>query len=229
MAPLSEDNGTQEHADVGSSQRPTEAPVGNWKDEPKCLPWRGKPEHYQEQAAIAAVEGGIGIMPWCWIETDCGNPLCIESTHLLIRRPQRLEYPYAICVYCGQAAWTKDHLLPVGATGVALRRHVLTVPACSECNTLIGASYAPSITERRAIAKAKLRKKHWKKITAYEYSDEEIREFGPGLRPTIIRAKAEKEAILERLAFPEDMTFDLRYLGKSGIDDPYALGLLKAA
>ena len=197
------------------------------EEEKPCLLWRGKPEHYQEQAAIAAVEGGITIMPWCWMESRCGE-LCIEPTHLLVHRPQSLEYPYGICIYCGGPGWTKDHLLPIGTTGAALRRHIITVPACGECNSLIGAAHAPSITERRAIAKAKLRKKHWKKITAYEYTDEEIDEFGPGLRPTLIRARQDRSATLERLSWPDDITYDLRYLGKSGIEDPYALGLLKA-
>jgi len=196
--------------------------------EDRCLTWRGKPEHYQEQAAIAAVESGLSIMPWCWIETDCGDALCMEPGHMIIRRPQRLEYPYGLCIYCGEPGWTKDHLLPVGITGVALRKHVLTVPACGECNSLIGDTYATSITERRSIAKNGLRKKHWRKISSHEYSEEEIAEFGPGLRPTIIRAKQDRAAILVRLAFPDDSTYDLRYLGKSGIDDPYALGLIRS-
>lgn len=194
----------------------------------ECLTWRGRPEHYQEQASIAAVEGGISIAPWCWIETDCGDRFCIEPDHLIIRRPQRLEYPYGICTYCGEPGWTKDHLLPITTSGAGARRHVLTVPACGECNSLINDAYAPSITELRTIAKNGIRKKHWRKVSVHEYSDEEIAEFGPGLRPTLIRARQDRAAILERLAFPDDTTYDLRYLGKSGIDDPYAMCLIKS-
>lgn len=193
-----------------------------------CWSWKGRPEHYQEQAAMVAVESGIYIMPWCWIEPSCKTEMCMEPTHFLIHAPARLEYPYGICIYCGRSAGTRDHLLPVSTTGRALRRHVLTVPSCGECNSFIGSRYAPSITARRAIAKAGIRKKYKRRLNIHEYSEEEIAEFGPGLRPTILRAASEKQKVLDRLSYPDDLTFDLRYLGRSGIDDPYAIGLLVA-
>ena len=196
--------------------------------EATCWAWKRNPDHYQEQAAMVAVEAGIQIMPWCWIEPNCGTSMCMEPQHLLIHAPDRLEYPYGICIYCGRSAGTRDHLLPVATTGRAVRKNVLTVPACGECNSLIGARHAPSITARRAVAKAGIRRKYKRKLNAYEYTDEEIKEFGPGLRPTILRAASDKDRILERLRFPDDITYDIRYLGKSGIDDPYALGLLVA-
>lgn len=152
----------------------------------------------------------------------------MERRHFLIHSPTKLEYPHGICIYCGRPAGTRDHLLPVTNTGVALRRHVLTVPACGECNSIISDRYAPSITARRAVAKAGIRRKHRRKLDVYEYTDKEIEEFGPGLKPTILRAASEKQRVLDRLSYPDDLTFDLRYLGKSGIDDPYAMGLLVA-
>lgn len=178
---------------------------------------------------MSAIEAGITVMPWCWIETTCRTRLCMDPAHILVHAPAKIMYPYGLCIYCGTPGWTKDHLLPVGLTGRAVRKHVLTVPACGECNSLIGASYAPSITERREIAKAGIRRKYGRKLSAHEYSNEEMEEFGPGLRPTILRARSDKQAIVERLEFPADPTFDLRYLGMSGIDDPYALGLLRSA
>jgi hypothetical protein len=193
-----------------------------------CWSWKGHPQYYQEQAAMVAVEAGVQIMPWCWIETTCGTPMCMEADHLLVHAPNRLEYPNGGCIYCGRPSGTRDHLLPVTSTGKALRRHILTVPACAECNSFIGDKHAPSITARRAIAKAGIRKKYKRKLNVHPYTDEEVAEFGPGLRPTILRAASEKQKILDRLAFPDDITYDIRYLGKSGIDDPYALGLLVA-
>jgi len=193
-----------------------------------CWTWKGDAGHYQEQAAMAAIEAGVTIMPWCWIETNCGTARCMEPAHMVIHAPEKLHYPYGLCIYCGGPGWTKDHLLPVGFTGEGNRRHVLTVPACGECNSLIGASYAPSITERREIAKAGIRRKYKRRLIAHEYTKEEVAEFGPGLRPTILRAQSDKRAVIERLEFPDDPTYDLRYLGMSGIDDPYALGLIEA-
>jgi len=179
----------------------------------ECWKWRGTPEHYQEQAAIAAIEAGVTIMPWCWIEAGCGTELCMEPRHLLVHAPERLEYPNRICIYCGRGGFTRDHLMPVRVTGDAARKHVLTVPACGECNSIISDKPVSSITGRRAIAKAGLRKKYKRILRAHEYSDEEIEEFGPGLRPTILRARAEKADVQERLDFAKDHAYDLRYLG----------------
>ena len=116
--------------------------------------------------------------------------------------------------------------MPKTVTGEAVRRKVLTVPACRECNSLINDSPVYSITERRSIAHKGIRRKYKKQLAVFDYSPEEISEFGHALRTAILAAKQNKEIILARLAWPEDTTYDMRYLGHSGIDDPYALGLI---
>lgn len=195
---------------------------------PGCSIWRGNPDHYQEQAALAAVESGLSVMAWYWVETDCGNSLCLEAKHMILRRPQKLLYPPGMCIYCGEPSDTRDHLLPITVTGKAQRKHVLTVPACRQCNSLIGDAFAWSITERRAIAQNSLRRKNAVLLQSVDYSQEELEEFGSGLRPYLRRRQDEKRRLLRRLDFPSDETFDLRHLGHSGIEDPYAFGLLKA-
>lgn len=191
-----------------------------------CWTWKGKEEHHQEQAAISAIEGGLRVFPWSWIELSCSTPLCMQAEHMIIRAPEYLAYPDGVCIYCGQVGWDRDHLLPATFTGVAVRKHVLTVPSCLECNSMLNDSYAPSITERRLIVQGKLQKKYRKVLFSYEYTDDELEEFGPGLRPTIARARVEREAMWERVNFPSDPNFDIRYLNQSGIEDPYALGIL---
>lgn len=56
---------------------------------------------------------------------------------------QMLLYPAGLCLYCGEYADTRDHLLPVTYTGRAVRRQVLTVPAYRQCNSFIGDAAAP--------------------------------------------------------------------------------------
>lgn len=217
-------------SNASEAPEPTSPPNGAemTTEDKTCWKWKGDAAHYQEQAAMAAIEEGVTVMPWCWIEPSCGTKYCMEPTHLSVHAPAKIAYPYGICIYCGRAGWTRDHLLPTEATGRALRKHVLTVPACGECNSFISDRYATSITERRAIAKAGIRKKYRRKLYVHEFTEDELAEFGPGLRPTILRARSDRQAVIDRLEFPEDPTFDLRYLGMSGIDDPYALGLLKS-
>ncbi|HKU31185.1 MAG TPA: hypothetical protein VJQ60_11915 [Arthrobacter sp.] len=190
--------------------------------------WHGDPAKYQKEAAMAAVAGGITVSPWNWIESTCGNAMCLEPKHMILRKPQRLLYPSGVCVYCGEYADTRDHLLPVTYTGAAVRRHVLTVPACRQCNSLIGDAYAPSITERRAIAHNGLRRKYFKLLQSYDFTDEELEDFGHAMKSSVIRAGQEKQTLLRRLEFPGGIDYDIHYLSSSGIEDPYAFGLIKA-
>lgn len=201
----------------------------NEPEETTCWEWKGNPELHQEQAAVQAVEDGHHIMPWTTIETICETKHCLNTRHMLFHAPRKLHYPYGICIYCGRAGHTKDHLMPKSTSGSSLRKYVLTVPACGECNSLINDTVAFSITERRMVAHARMRKKHAKKLRAFDYSPEEIEEFGHTLKSVILSGQHDKRAILDRLAWPDDETYDPRYLDQSGIDDPHALGLVTAA
>lgn len=146
---------------------------------------------------------------------------------MLLQKPQRLLYPSGICTYCGEYADTQDHLLPATFTGKAVRRHVLTVPACGQCNSRIGDAYAPSITERRAIAQNGLRRKYFRLLQSFDYTDEELEEFGHAMKSSVLRARDEKTRLLRRLEFPGDDSYDLEYLALSGIENPCAFGLIK--
>lgn len=191
-----------------------------------CSIWQGNPVHYQEQAALVLLEHGVQFYPWSWVTTTCDEH-CLTRAHLELNVPRRLRYPRGVCVYCGQRGSTRDHLIPRGISGQSQRKSVLTVPACGECNSLIGAATLFSITERREFAQAKLRKKRAKVLRRVEYTRAELAEFGPGLRPAIIDGLIEKHHLARRLHWPLDPSFDLRALQRSGIEDPYAFGLLK--
>jgi hypothetical protein len=146
--------------------------------------------------------------------------------HLAWEAPTKLEYADGICVYCGVIAGTKDHLLPRTWTGEAVRKNVLTVPACGECNSFIGDRYASSITARRRMAHAAILKRKKRLIGMPAWTKAEIAELGPTLRSSVKKGIHDRKLTLARLAWPEDEDYDLRAMQLSGIENPYELGLL---
>lgn len=194
--------------------------------EGECKLWMGDLKFYQREAAYELGLVGRAPNPWDWIWPTCGNSRCIEPEHLRVRGNVRLAYPFGICIYCGRRGSTKDHLLPRDWTGDAKRHFVVTVPACGTCNSLLGRTLTWSITERRAIAHARLRRKYRRILAQIDFTPEQVAEFGPGIRPDIIRGIENKKAVLAMLAFPTDPDYDMRALQKSGLDDPWAMGLI---
>lgn len=172
------------------------------------------------------MENGEKLWPWSWVEIECDEAMCLEFEHMTVRHPTRLRYPNGVCIYCGRGAGTRDHLVPRGISGETHRASVLTVPACAECNSTIGSAAVYSITGRRRIAHQGIRRRNRKKLRYQKLTEAELAEYGPGLRPALAMAGAEREQVEAMLAWPVDPEFDSRYLERSGIQDPYLLGLL---
>ena len=192
-----------------------------------CIPFDGREHRYQAEAAQAYyVETAMVPATWEWITTTCGTKACLNTDHLRFVGPRTLAYPKYVCIYCGRSAYTKDHLLPRHQTGKAKRGFVAVVPACGTCNSVIGDTLTWSITERRAICHARLRRKYRRVLSHVEYGPADLREFGPTLRKAVIEGMEQKPAVMAMLSWPYDSEYDLRALEKSGIDNPYAIGLL---
>lgn len=155
-----------------------------------------------------------------WLTWTCDTDWCVTPAHLETNLPTKLHYPYGVCIYCGLPGWTKDHLLPRSWTGDSARKSVVTVPACGECNSLIGDSFAATIRDRRDIAQSRLCKKHRRVLSRYEYSEDELSDFGHLLRSSIVSGLEEKRQLESRLAWPHDPFYDARALETSDI--PYA-------
>lgn len=198
-----------------------------WYRGARCRPWVGRPSEYQ-MAAKAEIEDRLDrSLPWHYVVPQCGTKLCMQDPHLAAHRAQRIAYPDYVCTYCGMPGYTKDHLLPVTVTGVAVRKFVAVVPACGECNGAIGDRCGFRITERRTEAHRGLRKKHRKTLEAAKrWSAEELAELGPNLRTHVTSSLAKREVLMERLAWPHDPEYDKRAFQKSGFDDPIGMELL---
>lgn len=191
-----------------------------------CVQWEHGEARYQAAAHRSIELDGRVVPQYAWILPKCGNSLCIESTHLEIQTAVRLAYPSGVCIYCGRSGWTKDHMYPRDWTGDARRRFTVTVPACGTCNSLIGDTLTWSITERRAVCKLRMRRKFAKHLRIRDWTAEEIEEFEGRLRDEVIRGLEAKKTIMAMLAFPSDPHYDLRALQKSGIENPYLMGIL---
>ena len=202
----------------------TATPIKHTEWDPK---WEGNPDVHDDHVWNEVMSSGRIVKPWDWFEVICDEPMCLLVEHIRVNTPTRLEYPPQVCTYCGIRSGTRDHLVTKVWSGLADRKWVLTVPACAECNGLIGADACTSIDGRRAIAKKKLRKRRKRQLNYQILTEDDLEEYGPGLRPLMREASNERLMIEYRLAWPTDPFYDLRYLEKSGIPDPVSTGLLE--
>lgn len=191
--------------------------------------WLGHPRAYQLEALrLFALDHTGPILPWSYITTTCDLSDCLDTRCMVLNAPKALAYPAGQCVYCGIPAGQRDHLLPAPYTGLALRHIVLTVPACGDCNNRINDYPSPNIGERREKAHASIRKGARKLIERGIKQPHEMRELGPALRSIAVKNNRRLEAVNLRLSWPDDPYYDLRAFQVAGIDDPVALGMVKA-
>lgn len=191
-----------------------------------CDIYKGPKKLYQNFAANILESVGRPQPHWAWVTQNCGNETCLAPEHLIGHAPVSLAYPRGLCIYCGKPGFTRDHLLPRRWSGDAKRHFVVIVPACGTCNTVLNDTLTWSITERRALCHARLRRKYAKILRIPDWSEEELREFGSDMRGYIEDGMAKKQEVLEMLDWPTDPSFDARALGHSGIENPYTIGLL---
>lgn len=118
------------------------------------------------------------------------------------------DYPAGDCVYCGETATTRDHLIPRNFSGESERAIVPVVPACVECNSTLGARYMPDVQERRDWLHARYKAKYRRHMRKVMWGPSDMKQFGPQVRTVIARGMAEHERIVRRLAWPTSPTYD---------------------
>lgn len=192
-----------------------------------CVSYQGPEKLWRAKVAeLCWLDRGQSHPDLAWPTATCATPMCLHLDHLAWVSPRKLAYPPGVCIYCGMSADTKDHLLPRTWTGEAVRKHVLTVPACKQCNSAIGDRYLPSITARRKEAQTYIARQSANLLGMPEWTPEDLAEIGKTLRSTIERGIFDRQLARARLSWPEDRDYDLRAMQHSGIDNPYELGLL---
>lgn len=193
----------------------------------KCEIWPGDVRHYQSEAIERYVyvwQSPLGA--YSFIRSTCGERFCLTVDHLQVVRPKHLNYPNGVCVYCGLPGYTKDHIEPKTWSGEAVRSFVVTVPSCGECNQFISDSFAPTISERREIAQAKIQRRYKRVLNYTDYTPDELEEFEGNLLSSVLAGLEEKHLVKQRLRWPEDSSFDLRALESTGLEAEEIIDLL---
>jgi hypothetical protein len=108
----------------------------------------------------------------------------------------------AYCMYCGEVADTLDHLLPEPYTGPIGRAQVETVPACRQCNSILGPSVIQGIEARREFVHERLRSKNKALLAMQPFTDEDLAELGPTLRRQVRADMRRQRRLMARLAWP---------------------------
>ena len=117
--------------------------------------------------------------------------------------------PADLCYYCGVPSSTIDHTIPRTLLNRLSREELadlfaikrLTVPACQECNSLIGASVHRTLAARKTYLKQRLEAKYGKFLRMPEWSEGEIDEMGPRMQDHLRWAMATKRVIEARMRF----------------------------
>jgi 5-methylcytosine-specific restriction endonuclease McrA len=111
------------------------------------------------------------------------------------------------CHYCGLPADTIDHTIPqhliarVDYSGIDIPDSLLTVPACRECNVLIGGSVFATVDERARYLKSRLRKRYRSVLKTPVWSTGELEEMSDKMREYISSAAKARKCIEDRLAW----------------------------
>lgn len=191
--------------------------------------WRGNPRQYQLEAqARYASHVDRGVLPWSWVTTECEVHQCLDPECMTLHAAKRIEYPADICVYCGEAGYTRDHLLPRPLTGDAVRAMVVVVPACGTCNSAISDLPSANVAERRRKAQTSLERKNGRLLLSRHKTWDDMQEMGYALRSVSERNNVKRLRVKARLSWPIDPYYDLRAFQRSGIEDPESAGLCDA-
>ena len=114
------------------------------------------------------------------------------------------------CYYCGLWADTIDHTIPRALLRYQLDPVALkeitgiqrtTVPACLECNMLLGSQVFPTLAERKDWLKARLRRRYHKLLRMPDWSEDELLELGPSLQRHVRAALRQRDLVRKRIAW----------------------------
>ena len=118
-----------------------------------------------------------------------------------------------VCVYCGDRATTRDHVLPVTIASRladlrAIKGGLLIVPACSDCNGLAGGLLFKSVSAKRRYIRRRLLQRHKRLLEMAEWTDQQLEACGWVLRTKILADLAAREKVRARIAWKNTANID---------------------
>lgn len=137
--------------------------------------------------------------------------------------PYKRKFSWARhCIYCGETATALDHVYPKALSQRldltresvfrALKRALVVVPTCTQCNSIAGATPFLSPLEKRKFIQKSLRKKLAKQLKVVVWDEEEIDELGKTLRTKIIAEQNAHIVAVSRVNFPRRYELAIRSL-----------------
>lgn len=112
------------------------------------------------------------------------------------------------CFYCGDMAQSEDHVFPLVALITLfdvgekpLKDKLLVVPACKDCNVVLGSHVFPTIDQRKEYIKQRLRKRFSRVLSMPTWREEELQALGHTLRSAVLKGVALQRKTKERLAW----------------------------
>ncbi len=113
-----------------------------------------------------------------------------------------ITFDIITCIYCGEPGRDRHHYKESVANSGQKRsyRKGETLPACRECNLLIG-SLTPTYTETCYLLYDKVSNRHKNVLSIPNWEQEDLKELEGRLRRTTVSKIRKKKLIMERLDF----------------------------
>ena len=110
------------------------------------------------------------------------------------------------CTYCGDLATQRDHIIPVSYShGFRVFSGTAYVPACAECNGLLGNQVFSGVVGKAAFLAPAIRMRHAKVLSLPDWSVEEVAVLSEALRGSLRERLALRERIRGRLTNVESV------------------------
>lgn len=111
------------------------------------------------------------------------------------------------CAYCGKIATDVDHVPPVSRKDEMQPVDRFCLPACRECNGALSNHLILNPADRRQYVRDWLRKRYGKLLRSKDWTDVELKEFGPTLRKKLRAGVKDRHVLDLRLRFNGQFTF----------------------
>ena len=111
------------------------------------------------------------------------------------------------CAYCGLPSNTMDHVPPIhyftrlSDLGITPDQDPVLLPACHECNAVLGGALAFTVVARRQKVRDRLRRKYRAQLQMPEWDAEDLDEMAPEMARDILAHLKFRENVLARLAW----------------------------
>lgn len=130
-----------------------------------------------------------------------------DRTRLFVH-PDGLSFAGCPCYYCGELATCEDHAFPLialhqiyGVADLPSTRLLVIVPACHECNTLLGEKVFDSLPRRKRYIKTRLRKRYKRILEIPSWHPQELQTLNPNFRDYVELGLFQQEALRQRLSW----------------------------